>query len=195
MARVIGMFVAGGILAVSSVAVVTATQRERDSSSPSTLAAFDERIAEYAALHRRLVAQLPPLETSTDPEVFITHRKRLAGLVKSARPRASQGDFFDPSVAPVFRRLIGEALYGLEVEELLRGLFEEHPGTWGYRVHVYDPYPSWATREVPAPLLRHLPVLPKELEYRVVDHDLAILDADANLVLDVLPAAIARGGS
>ena len=195
MASVIGRFVARGVFAVLSIAVVTATPQERDTSSRSALAAFDQRIAEYAALHHRLVAQWPPLETSTDPERFITHRRKLAAAIKTARPRAGQGDFFDPSVAPVFRGLIGKALHGLDVQEVLRDLFEEHPETWGYRVRVYDSYPSWATREVPALLLRHLPVLPEELEYRVVDHDLAILDADANLVLDVLPAAIARAGS
>jgi hypothetical protein len=195
MASVIGRFVAVGVITVLSIAVVTATPQERGSSSPPTLAAFDDRIAEYVALHRRLVAQLPPLETSTEPERFITHRRTLAAAIKTARPRAGQGDFLDPAVAPVFRRLIEKALYGLEVEGILRDLFEEHPETWGYRVRVYDSYPSWATREVPAPLLHHLPVLPEELEYRVVDHDLAILDADANLVLDVLPAAIARAGS
>ncbi len=122
----------------------------------------------------------------------MTYRGKLAAAIKTARPRAGLGDFFDPSVAPVFRRLIAKALYGLDVEELLRDLFEEHPKTWGYRVSVYDSYPSWATHEVPALLLQQLPVLPGELEYRVVDHDLAILDVDANLVLDVLPAAIAR---
>src|SRR5687768_1494078 len=116
MASVIGRFVARGIFAVLSIAVVTATPQEKGSSSPATLAAFDDRVAEYAALHRRLVAQLPPLETSTEPERFITHRRKLAAAIKTARPRAHQGDFLDPAVAPVFRRLIGEALHGLDIE-------------------------------------------------------------------------------
>ena len=60
---------------------------------------------------------------------------------------------------------------------------------------MYDSYPGWATREVPGMLLQRLPGLPDELEYRIVDHDLAILDADAALVLDVLPFAIAQAGS
>ena len=193
MASLIGRFVTLGVTTVVGIAVVTATPEERASSSRSTLTAFHERIAEYVALHRRLEAQLPPLATSTDPETFITHRLELAAAIKTARPKAGQGDFVDPSLAPVFRRLIEEALYGLDVEGLLSDLFEEHPETWGYRVRVYDSYPSWATREMPGLLLQRLPVLPEELEYRLVDHDLAILDVDANLVLDVLPAAIARG--
>lgn len=195
MANVIQAFVASGV-AVVSVAVVTTTLQETGfSSRPASLAAFEQRIAEYAGLHRRLEAQLPPLETSTVPERFIAHRTKLAAAIKAARPRAAQGDFFDASTAPLFRRLIDQALYGQDVEGLLKDLFEEHPRTWGYRVRVYDSYPSWATREMPGLLLRQLPVLPEELEYRLVDHDLAIVDADANLVLDVLPGALAFAGS
>ena len=66
------------------------------------------------------------------------------------------------------------------------------PEDLGIQSERVPTYPSWATHEVPALLLQQLPVLPGGLQYRVVDHDLAILDVDANLVLDVLPAAIAR---
>jgi hypothetical protein len=149
-------------------------------------------VTEYVALHRRLEARLPALETSTDPERFISHRNKLVAAIKNARPMAGEGHFFDSSVAPVFRMMIDDAFYGLDAEGLLIDLFEEHPKTWGYRVYVYDAYPGWATREMPGFVLRSLPVLPDELEYRFVDHDLAIVDADANLVLDVLRDAIAR---
>jgi hypothetical protein len=168
---------------------------QRESTSDPALAAFEQRVEEYAGLHRRLEAGLPPLETATDPERFITHRKKLVAAIKAARPSGRQGDFFDRSVAPVFRSVIAEALYGLDVEGLLLDLFEEHPRTWGYRVSVYDTYPGWATREMPGLLLQRLPALPEELEYRIIDHDLAILDADAGLVLDVLAFAIPQAGS
>jgi hypothetical protein len=176
-----------GVVAAFSVA---ATPQEWDPSSRSTMAAFEQRVAEYAVLHRRLEARMPPLESSTEPERFIVRRRALAAAIMAARPRASQGEFFDPAAARMFRRLVQDALRGLDVEALLRRLFEEHPKTWGYRAKVYESYPNWATREVPGLLLHELPVLPDELEYRVIDHDLAILDAEANLILDVLPAAI-----
>jgi hypothetical protein len=194
MARVIGTLAVLGAVAALSFAAVGMRRQKGDSSTGAALAAFDQRIAEYVGLHRRLEARLPPLETSTDPERFIGHRKSLAAAIKVARPGARRGDLFDAAVTPVFRRVIEEALYGLDVEALLRELFEEHPKTWGHRVSVYDSYPFWATREVPGLLLQELPALPAELEYRVVDHDLAILDVDANLVLDVLRGAIAQPG-
>ena len=122
-------------------------------------------------------------------------RLKLAAAIKTVRPIARQGDFFTPAAGRVFRARIAKALQGREVEKLLRRLFEEHPLTWGYHVRVYDTYPVWATREVPPILLQRLPALPDGIEYRVVDHDLVILDTAANLILDVLPAAIAGSDS
>ena len=195
MARVVGAFLVGAVVAVSSLALVTVTPQEESSRAQSALRAFEEDIAEYVALHRQVEASLTRLEPSTKAELIFAHTKQLAAAIKAARPKRRQGEIFTASVAPVFRDLIDEALYGHDIEMLLRDLFEEHPRTWGYSVRVHESYPSWATREVPALLLRRLPALPEELEYRVVDHDLAIVDADANLVLDVLTAAIARASS
>jgi hypothetical protein len=183
-------------VAALSIAAEGATPQEDTCCDRSAaLRVFDERIGEYAALRRQLEALLPPLKPSTDPQVFITHRRRLAAAIKTARPVARQGDFFTAAAAQVFRGRIAEALQGRDVEELLRSLFEEHPPTWGYHVSVYDVYPDWATREVPPILVQRLPVLPEAIEYRIVDHDLVVLDTAANLILDVLPAAIAGSAS
>lgn len=171
------------------------SQEEAIVDRSAALSIFEERIAEYAALRGELEALLPELKPSTDPVVFIAHRIKLAAAIKTVRPIARQGDFFTPAAGQVFRARIAKALQGREVEKLLQRLFEEHPLTWGYHVSVYDTYPVWATREVPPILLERLPELPDGIEYRVVDHDLVILDTGANLILDVLPAAIARSDS
>ena len=177
MRTVIRLFVAGGVVTLLSGAAITATPQEEPFFDRAALCTFEDRVAQYAALHRELEALLPPLEPSTDPGLLVTHRSQLAAAIKSARPNARQGDLFTASVGYVFRGLIAEALLGRDVETLLRDLFEEeHPETWGYRLGVYDSYPDWATREVPAILLQQLPDLPEAFEYRVVDHDLAILD-------------------
>jgi hypothetical protein len=38
--------------------------------------------------------------------------------------------------------------------------------------------------------LMNLPLLPKALEYRIVDHDLLLLDAETNMIVDFIAAAI-----
>jgi hypothetical protein len=196
MTRIVELLVAAGLLATLSVAPSTATsQEELVFDRSASLSIFSERIAEYAARRAELEALLPELKPSTDPAVFIAHRLKLAAAIKTVRPIARQGDFFTRGAGQVFRARIAKALQGRDVEKLLQDLFDEHPLTWGYHVRVYDSYPVWATREVPPILLQRLPELPDGIEYRVVDHDLAIVDTRANLILDVLPAAIARSDS
>jgi len=55
---------------------------------------------------------------------------------------------------------------------------------------VHDTYPEWATHEVPMVVLERLPLLPDELEYRLIGRTLVLWDIDADLILDVLPDAI-----
>ena len=75
---------------------------------------------------------------------------------------------------------------------MLRDLFEDQPLVLGFQPRVHDACPDWATHEMPVILLQRLPPLPEELDYRLIDHDLLLWDADANLIVDVLPSAIRR---
>ena len=44
-------------------------------------------------------------------------------------------------------------------------------------------------------VLRELPLIPDELQFRFVEHDLVLIDIDASLVVDVLPNALPARGS
>jgi hypothetical protein len=161
-----------------------------DDDSAAALRDFDLRIGAYAALHQRLEAGLPPLQSLKSPRSILLARTYLAAAIKSARPHARQGDMFTPAVAPVVRMIIAKALAGRDPEAMLRDLFEEHPKKPGFHPRVYEPYPDWATHEMPAILLRHLPSLPEDVEYRLVNHDLVLWDIHADLIVDVLRDAI-----
>ena len=55
---------------------------------------------------------------------------------------------------------------------------------------INQPYPpDVALATVPPKLLAQLPMLPEELEYRLVDRRLLLRDRDANLIVDVLVGA------
>jgi hypothetical protein len=57
----------------------------------------------------------------------------------------------------------------------------------GLVLKVNQAYPSKAPlATVPPKLLAQLPMLPEELEYRLIDRRLLLRDRDANLVVDVL---------
>ena len=159
------------------------------------LGVFDERLAAYAGLHQRLEVSLAPMTPTNDMRSIFLAREFLAPAIRTARPNARQGDVFAPAVADVLRAVIGEALEGVDREALLRDLYLEDEVPPGYQPRVYDPYPRWATHEMPVVILHRLPPLPKEIVYRLIDHALVLWDVDANLIIDVLPDAIARSSS
>jgi len=156
---------------------------------------FTERIGQYAALHERLEVSLPPLRPSRTAQSLLLNRTYLAAAIRAARPNARQGDIFAPPVERLFRQLLTDALAGTDTNALLGHLYAEHMIVTAFHPRVYDPYPDWATHEMPPALLQVLPPTPHDLEYRLIDHDLLLLDIHANLIVDVLFDAIPRVGS
>jgi hypothetical protein len=62
----------------------------------------------------------------------------------------------------------------------------------GIHPDIHTAIPVWDTRQLPASALLALPALPRELEYRLVDYDLVLWDVEADLIVDVLPFAVAH---
>jgi len=177
---------------VVSAAVVIARSQEIDTERAAALRMFEHRTTQYAAVHQQLEGLLPPLTPSTDARALKLHGARLAAAIKASRPDAEEGDIFTPAVSRAFRGLILEALKGRDAELLLRERFEENPPIEPHHPRVYDVYPDWATHEMPVILLQRLPVLPHDIEYRLIDHDLVLWDIHADLIVDVLRDAIPR---
>jgi hypothetical protein len=117
-------------------------------------------------------------------------RATLAAAIKAARPHARQGEFFSPGVAEIFRVTIAEALSGVDSEAFFESLYAGDAVPAGLPPRVHDTYPEWATHEVPLVVFERLPLLPDELEYRLIGRTLVLWDIDADLILDVLPDAI-----
>ena len=77
-----------------------------------TLADFDRRLQDYAALHRRLAARVPPAEVFDDEGGFFADE--LQHALVAARLGARQGDFFTAPIAAAFTERIDLALlYGV----------------------------------------------------------------------------------
>jgi hypothetical protein len=151
---------------------------------------FRERIGAYATLHRDIASRLPNLVPFDDSWVYLAMQTSLASEIKAARPTARLGDIFTPDVAAVLRQRIGDALCGRDTEGMFENLDEEQSAVNQNRLHVHGRYPAWARHDVPVILLQRLPFLPEGIFYRFVNHDLVLWDADADLVVDVLPDAI-----
>jgi hypothetical protein len=155
------------------------------------LSAFAARTVSYAALHREVAGSLPPMWTFTDPAAGLATAAALREAIRAARPAAREGALFG-SAAGALRRVTRRALRqaGIEPADLLADMRADTED--GARVPAVDATFPWAVGNLMPPvLLNALPPLPAELEYRLVGPDLVLIDIDANLVVDILRAALA----
>jgi hypothetical protein len=184
------------MLTVAALAIVTGTLGAAALQQPPdhqlALQAFNDRVTAYGVLHRRLEGPAPGPNAPTDSHTLALSRRYLAAAIKAARPNARQGDIFAPAVADAFRAIIATALEGHGEDALMQQLLEPDARAFTFHPHVYDPFPVWASHEMPALLLPRLPPLPEDVEYRLIDHDLVLWDRHADLIVDVLPDAVAR---
>lgn len=154
-------------------------------------AEFARRIDEYAQLHRRLEGGLPAEEPFDDPHVMLESARRLAKAIRHARRDARPGDIFTACPARLFRAIIAETLSrdGRDPRQVIRSLNDERlPGA---RYPVVNGRYDWRLGAWMWPaLLIELPALPREIEYRLVDEDLVLIDLRANLVVDILEKAM-----
>ena len=90
---------------------------------------------------------------------------------------------FTLPVAMVFRQLIAQALTAPS------GAAIGAPATT-HRAVAMEPFPANELFDFPKPLAEVLPLLPVPLEYRLIDHELVIRDADVDVIVAVLRDAI-----
>ncbi len=187
------------ILAITALAVATVdgrvVRRQTTGDTCVALDTFQRQVEAYAVLHRRLAASLPPLASRLDGHSWTIARTYLASAIRAARSTARQGDFFTPDVTRFFRVVIEEASSPSDVVMFAPLMDEDGRLLPGTHPAIHTPFPAWETRELPSALLFMLPTLPPELEYRIVDYDLVLWDVTADLIVDVLPYALAHPAS
>ena len=151
---------------------------------------FAARVDAYVALHRRLERLVAPETIFSDPRQDYAAREALADMLRAARPGAGEGDIFCPDVADVFRVRIAHTLRAIHARpvDLLRGEGDDEEV---YTPPVVNERFDWLSGAVMWPsLLRALPELPEELEYRLVGADLILLDVHTGVVVDILRDAL-----
>jgi hypothetical protein len=156
---------------------------ERVNPHAALISDFEQRVAAYIKLHNQAASDSPQLKTTESAEKIAQHEHELAARIRKLRATAKQGDIFTPAIRTEFRRLIKMADEGTRTSEIHRTL--NHAEPVHLHLHVNDAYPtSVPLQSTPATLLRNLPALPKQLEYRVIDHNLILRDIGADLVVD-----------
>lgn len=166
---------------------------------------FQQAADEYVLMHRFLERHLPPLTVTADVATLHQAIAAMAAAIKMARPDAQQGEFFSPAVADVLRYRIARSLHrqGLTPFDLRADELADTGLVGAPVLKVNGSFPWKLAAGMNPAILQALPPLPPELQYRMVRTDLVLIDVHADLIVDILPYAIAdsedmrveRGGS
>ena len=146
--------------------------------------AFLDRIQEYVRFHNNVEKMVPPLKQTTDL-VEIAHRENALGdaLIKQ-RPDAKPGDFFIAQYQPVIIQIIKEDFAKRSLADR-KALIVELPK--GVSIDVNKRYPTdLPLASFPGNLLKVLPELPPQLEYRIVGRHLILFDVKGNVIVDLM---------
>jgi nucleotide-binding universal stress UspA family protein len=163
--------IASLLLALTAFAAPAAAQHEWG--NVHAITAFQRAADSYAFVHRQVERQLGT--GTVDAAV-------LASAILRARP-VTEGRLFAPAAVEEFRSIAARATRGgCDAGELKTGAWD--------LLHAAGK-PASGTAAITACLLRALPALPPELEYRSAGTVLLVVDVHANLVVDILPALLA----
>jgi hypothetical protein len=147
---------------------------------------FTARVRRWGAQRTVLEQELPPLVQTADREAIEAHRRALAARVLAAGTTTS---LFTDRTRALFRRLVAEAARQRGVGATRAVVLDDNPG--GVPPAARRPYPAGAPlATVPPAVLKALPSLPHDIEYRFVGRHLVVRDVATNLVLDVVPDAL-----
>jgi hypothetical protein len=153
---------------------------------------FQKSLNDYLKLHKRVQANLPAPKPGSSAPGIKQYQQSLAQGIRAERAQARQGDIFTPPVSQFFRQLIVVPFESRDGGRIRASLRHAEP-VQGLKLDVNQEYPATtAMQSTPPTLLADLPKLPKELEYRIVGRELILLDAAANLIVDLLPDALPK---
>jgi hypothetical protein len=170
-----------------SIATSAGTLAAPPQDSPA-IESFNQRVQDYVALHRRLEG--PVLTTTLDMRHVRQAMDALAARITQERKDARQGEFFTREVAGELKARIREGCGG-DLQTLLAIVQEETPpGLSAPRVGSRWPTAA-AHGMIPPAVLCRMPQLPVELQFGFVGPHLVLWDVHADLIVDVLPNAIA----
>jgi hypothetical protein len=146
--------------------------------------AFQDRLREYVAFRNKVEASVPQLTETSDPAKISAREHALGTALIKARGNARPGEYFIEEFQPVVRQIV-KADFAKRSNAERKALIVELPKD--VKVSVNTLYPTTIPLVTfPSNLLKALPDLPPELEYRMVYRDLILRDVEGNYVVDIM---------
>jgi hypothetical protein len=156
------------------------------SATAAAVAAFQDRLKAYVAFRNKVEDTVPALTETSDPAKISARERALGEALIKARPNARQGEYLVAEYMPVLIDTIKKDFAKRTVAERKALILELPKG--GVKVTANSLYPTTIPLPTfPPNLLKVLPELPPELEYRIVYRDLILRDHEGNYVVDIAP--------
>ena len=157
--------------------------------SAASLAEFTARVEQYVELQKKLSQAAGPLDETKSPTEIAVRERGLAAAIQAARPNARQGDIFTKDASTIFTRVIREE-FAQRSKMAVEDRDEAQDELPDFTPTVNQVYPStYPLATFPPGVLRRIPALPKQLEYRFVQRHLILRDTEANVIVDIIPNA------
>lgn len=187
---VIGVTAAMSGLAISPVGAERPAAQQPANRDAKAIADFLGRVNEYVALHRKFEKAAPKLPKEATPQQIDQNQRALAARIQSARAVTKRGDIFTPEMTALVKRLLNRVFAGPEGRQLRNSIMDENVAA--IPLNVNQRYPDTIPlTSMPPEVLKALPELPEEMEYRFVGDHLILLDPHADIIpdfiLDALP--------
>ena len=148
---------------------------------------FQSRIDNYLSAKKKQDIEKKPTDS---PSKLAQEKQQTAEKSQQSRPEAQRGDIFTPAVSAYFKKQIESTLHGPEGSRVRASLRHAEPLP-DVHLQVNAKYPkNLPLQSTPPTLLKNLPPLPKELQYRIVGSALVLYDMSAGLVVDFIPGAV-----
>ena len=145
---------------------------------------FKRRVEAYLKVHNEAEGKVPNLKRTDDPQEISDREKALGQMIMTLRANAQPGDIFAPEYQPYFVKIVQDDFKTRSAADR-KALVAELPAKM--KIDINTVYPTTMPLETfPPALLRKLPDLPPELEYRIVGRSLLLRDVKANLIVDIL---------
>ena len=148
---------------------------------------FHDRIGNYLSAKKKQDIAKKPTDS---PGKLAQEKQQTTEKTQAARPEAQRGDIFTPAVTAYFKKQIQSTLHGPEGSRVRASLRHAEPLP-DVHLQVNAKYPkNLPLQSTPPTLLKNLPPLPKELQYRIVGSALVLYDMSASLVVDFITGAV-----
>ena len=155
------------------------------------VAEFMKRVNDYVAIHREAENAAPKLPKEATPVQIDQTQRALAARIQEVRTGAKRGDIFTPEMAAFIKALLNRVFSGKDGTQLRSSIMDENVEYIALKVNQRYPdvYPRTT---MPPDVLKALPELPEQMEYRFVGAQLILLDQHAHIIPDFIPDALPR---